>query len=324
VLRVRHGSLRTLGTTVAVVLAALVILPERAQAAGIVTHAWMAERAVDQLDRWADHHLAALLRAHPAALRAGAEFPDGGYLTRSAGVPGGDYGEEAHWPRFTDAYLAALRDRPDCGDLTRPDGPCAAAVAHLFGVVAHGVGDEVWDWLFEPAATDHGELWIPPELEGVIGPGGIEVQMDAVAIADHGRAVDGNDLADPATPADPALDTLVAAFAGAGRPDITADALRAGRTELDRLRGLEVAAAPAYRDQLHAHMPWTAANLVTAPGGVDFAARAIAGVFRNLGRRLAGGDPRTAVVAVFPGPGARDVSASGWVRPAFLPGARPD
>src|SRR4051794_41091406 len=103
----------------------MVALPaEPAGAAGIITHAWMAERAVDRLDRWGDRRLAALLRAQPAALRAGAEFPDGGYLTRSAGVPGGDYGEEAHWPRFTDAYLAALRDRADCGDLTRPDGPC--------------------------------------------------------------------------------------------------------------------------------------------------------------------------------------------------------
>src|SRR5690606_18402889 len=134
---------------------------------GIVTHAWMAEEAVASVQ---DPALAALLRAQRDQLLAGAAFPDGGYATRDAGVPGGDFGEEAHWARCHDAYTDVLRARTDCGDLADPGGPCAAAVAHLMGVAAHGVGDEVWDWLFEPQATDHGELWIPPELVGIVHP----------------------------------------------------------------------------------------------------------------------------------------------------------
>src|SRR5262247_683112 len=68
-----------------------------AHAAGIVTHAWMGLDAIDHVDVVA---LRALLEAHRDQVRAGAEFPDGGYWTRDLGTPGGDYGEEAHWQRF--------------------------------------------------------------------------------------------------------------------------------------------------------------------------------------------------------------------------------
>ena len=51
---------------------------------------------------------------------AGAEFPDGGYWTRSAGTPGGDYGEEAHWQRFVKAYTGT---DPRRHELRRPDRP---------------------------------------------------------------------------------------------------------------------------------------------------------------------------------------------------------
>ena len=52
-----------------------------AHAAGIVTHAWM---ALDAIDHVGDTDLRALLVAHRDQVRAGAEFPDGGYWTRSA------------------------------------------------------------------------------------------------------------------------------------------------------------------------------------------------------------------------------------------------
>jgi hypothetical protein len=296
------------------VAVALVVLPARpAGAAGIVTHAWMAEEAVELVD---DADLAALLRANGDQLRAGAAFPDGGYSTRDAGVPGGDFGEEAHWHRFHDAYLEVLRARTDCGALARPDGPCAAEVAHLMGVAAHGMGDEVWDWLFEPAATDHGELWIPTELDGLLHPGGIEVQMDVVAIVDHGRG-------GGPSPAEPSVEDLVAAFAAAGRPGISPAALAEGRRAMDDLRAMELAGAPAYGDAVRTHMPWTAADIDTAPGGVRFAARAIAAVYATLWDRLQGRAPATRVALTTPADGALDVPAGGWAR-TYRPGAWPD
>ena len=51
-----------------------------AHAAGFVTHAWMALEAIDRVQPPA---LRALLDAHRDQVRAGAEFPDGGYWTRS-------------------------------------------------------------------------------------------------------------------------------------------------------------------------------------------------------------------------------------------------
>ena len=122
-------------------------------------------------------------------MRAGAEFPDGGYWTRSFGTPGGDYGEEAHWQRFHDAYAAQIRSDPACAPLTDPAGPCAATIAHLMGAAGHGMGDEVWDWLFEPNGPGLDESYLPSDLAGFVGPGGLEVQLDIVAIARHARPI---------------------------------------------------------------------------------------------------------------------------------------
>ena len=116
--------------------------------------------------------------------------------------PPGDYGEEAHWQRFVDAYIERIKARPDCGLLTDPNGPCAPEIAHLMGVAAHGMGDEVWDWLFEPYGPDLGETYVPPDLAAFIGTGGLEFQMDVMAIVDHGRPTDP-------TPAEPSIDDLL-------------------------------------------------------------------------------------------------------------------
>jgi hypothetical protein len=80
-----------------------------ARGAGIVTHAWMGLEAIARVEPPA---LRQLLDTHRDQVRAGAEFPDGGYWTRTLGTPGGDYGEEAHWQRFIDAYAAQIRDDP--------------------------------------------------------------------------------------------------------------------------------------------------------------------------------------------------------------------
>ncbi len=189
--------------------------PSPAGAAGIVTHAWM---ALDAVDHVRDPDLHALLDAHRDQVRAGAEFPDGGYGTRALGTPGGDYGEEAHWQRFVDAYVDEIRNDPSCGDLRRPTGPCAAKVAHAFGAAGHGMGDEVWDWLFEPNGPGFGEQYIPPEWAPVVGPGGLEAQLDVEVIGRRQRPTGP-------TPPIPDLARVEAAFTAIGRGDISIDAL---------------------------------------------------------------------------------------------------
>jgi hypothetical protein len=202
------------------VLGAVALTASSAHTAGIVTHAWMALNAIEHVTT---PELHALLAAHSDQVRGGAEFPDGGYWTRSLGTPGGDYGEEAHWQRFIDAYAAQIRSDPSCVPLTDPTGPCAATIAHLMGAAAHGMGDEVWDWLFEPNGPGFGESYLPPDFAAVVGPGGLELQLDIVAIERHARPVE-------ATPAIPDPAKIDAAFASVGGPTSTPPRSPSART----------------------------------------------------------------------------------------------
>src|SRR5262245_11982138 len=254
------------------VLAALASSAPTARAAGIVTHAWM---ALDAIDHVTTPGLHALLAAHQDQVRAGAEFPDGGYWTRSLGTPGGDYGEEAHWQRFVDAYAAQIRSDPSCVPLADPAGPCAASIAHLMGAAGHGMGDEVWDWLFEPNGPGFGESYLPSEFAPFVGPGGLEVQLDIVAIERHARPVGP-------TPAIPDPSKIAAAFASIGRTDIDPAAFGVGESLLEGERSVETIWAGRHIDPLERAMPWTSAHVVNAAGGVDFAARAIAGYYETI------------------------------------------
>ena len=188
-----------------------------AGAAGMTTHAWMAESAIDLVEAPA---LEALLEANRTQVRAGARFPDGGY------GPGNVYGEEAHWQRFTDVYAGIIRDKESCGDLTAPTGPCAAQIAHLMGIVAHGTGDEVWDWLFEPNSPDLDEYYLPEELAPFQDGGGQELVMDLVAIGVHHRP-------GGAPPALPSVPDLLAAFEASGQEGVTAEQLAFGQQYID-------------------------------------------------------------------------------------------
>lgn len=295
-------SVRVVVGVVALAMGAALLAPTPAGAAGVTTHGWMAVEAIDHVD---DTALQTLLRTHEQQVRAGAMFPDAGYVGTNT------YGEEAHWQRFVDAYVDQLRARTDCGDLTDPSGPCADMVAHVMGVAAHGMGDEVWDWLFEPYAADLDEYYVSPNLL-TSNEGGAEVQMDVVAIGVHG-------VPRPEIPPLPSVDTLLAAFDAAGFEGITAAQFDlAGLGEL--IWDYEAASVPAHLPAIQAAMPWMAANIVTAPGGIDFAAQAIAGYWGSLWGRINGAQPPTAVSVTHPAPGQADVPATGWER-SFQPGS---
>lgn len=297
---------------IAAVVAAMILLaaPPGPRAAGIVTHAWM---ALDAIDRVATPELRALLAAHRDQVRAGAEFPDGGYWTRSLGTPGGDYGEEAHWQRFIDAYAAQIRSDPACAPLTDPAAPCAAAIAHLMGAAAHGMGDEVWDWLFEPNGPGFDESYLPSDLAQFVGPGGLEAQLDIVAIQRHARPIE-------ATPPIPDPAKIGAAFASVGRADIDTAAFPIGETLLEAERGVEATWARLHIDRLERAMPWTSAHLLSSAGGVDFGARAVAGYFETIWGELLGSPLQTRVTATAPADGQENVPATGWTG-SYSPGS---
>jgi hypothetical protein len=67
-------------------------------------------------------------------------------------------------------------------------------------------------------------------------------------------------------------------------------------------------------------MPWTSAHLTSASGGVDWAARAIAGYFDALWGDLTGHRLPTTVSVTAPRTGAVNVPATGWVG-SYSPGS---
>lgn len=279
-----------------------------AGAAGMTTHAWMGESAIDQVGTPA---LKALLQANRLQVRSGARFPDGGY------GPGNVFGEEAHWSRFTDIYADLIRNKSTCGDLTNPTGPCAPQVAHLMGMVAHGTGDEVWDWLFEPNSPDLDEYYLPDELSAFQDGGGQELVMDLVAIGVYGRP-------GGAPPPLPNVPDLLTAFQRSGQQGVTADQLAFGQQYIDIVYQAESAWTPAHLKGVQANMPWLSSNLVDGPGGVTYAATAIAAQWEDMWARLTGTQPDARISITYPAPDQRRIPATGWDRSSFQPGSARD
>jgi len=285
-------------------------LTPQADAAGVITHSWMALEAIPLVEH-AD--LRALLNAHRADVEAGAHFPDSGYAAGVVGVED-DYGEEAHWPRF---HNRLARQIANTCDLDAPDALCQRRIAHLMGAVAHGLGDEVWDWLFEPNGPDRGESYVPPALANQFSTSGLEMQMDLVAIGDYDRRTS------PAIPNWPAPARVVQAFHGVGQP-ATTDDLQLGYTAISVARNAEANLARQYRANIVRHMPWTSAHVYTAPGGVRFAAVAIAAAMDDLWERMRDESHTTEVSITYPADGQTGVPATGWDRESFQAGSAPD
>jgi hypothetical protein len=293
------------GASLILLVAVLWPWAPRAEASGIITHSWM---ALDAIARLEDPDLRAILNRHRADVEAGAHFPDSGY------APGRTYGEAAHWPRFHEEV--ARRLAASC-DLEDPSPSCERSIAHLFGAVAHGIGDQVWDWLFEPNGPDRGESYVPPALRSSFSPNGLEMQMDLVAIRDHDRRTT------PAIPEWPVPARLRAAFAATGETGAGGDELHQGYIAISIARNAERQLASRYHDDVVRHMRWTSSHIVTAPGGIRFAAQAIAAAWDDLWARMQGATPTTAVSVTYPADGEDSVPATGWDRAEFLPGSAP-
>lgn len=284
-----------------------------AEASGVTTHSWMAVSAVSRVS---DPQLRALLQANVRHLEGGAHFPDSGYANPLLNT-GHTYGEETHWPRFSNAYIDQIADDPRCTRLRQPNGPCAARIAHAMGAVAHGIGDEVWDWLFEPNAPDLGESYIPPALAGSFSVDGLELQMDMIAIEDYGRPTS------PDLPQWPNRSRIIGVLASIGRDDVTTTDLRNGEHSMRIVRAGERLLTAQYHDLITANMPWTSAHLITAPGGIRYASKAIAAAYENLWGRLLGNTPPTEVAVTYPAAGQQEIPSTGWTRSSFQPGSNP-
>jgi hypothetical protein len=185
------------------------------------------------------------------------------------------------------------------------------------GVAGHGMGDEVFDWLFEPNAPDFREDYLPDAFKPFVGPGGIELQMDLIAVARHGRPT-------TATPPLPAPADVLAAFHAVGRTDIRADAINLGETALEIAMSAEQQWVADHADNVERAMPWTSSHLIGGPGGVNFGAKAIAGYWSSIWDRLRGVQHETHVSVTYPADGETGIPHTGWDRSSFLPGSHAD
>lgn len=292
-----------------------------AGASGVTTHAFMAERAIPFAE---DPRLRDLLAAHTDQVLSGAHYPDAGYGASS--FPGGDFGEVSHWERFVNAYAAHLRGRADCAPLSDPSGPCAAQVAHLMGVAAHGMGDEMWDWLFEPQMADYGESPVHPlyrsGLPGAaelasLPPGSLintpEFAMDNIALAEYDRLR-------KVPLSTPPADDLLATYRAIGRSDITREGIFAGHALITAALTGERAGLAAEYPRVKATMPRSSAAYLTGAGGILDTAEAIGGYYDNVWRKLVGdGHPAPKVVGVNPEPGTTGVKTA-WQPVRAAPG----
>ncbi len=335
-----------------------------AQAAGMATHALMAEYGRDYLP--ADHPLRSIVEAHRPALLAGAMYPDGGYATGAGFASDRDVAETAHWEYFVAPLIQHLHDTgclaaagqlasiPLAGGVLgdaagqvvgaapladlRQDDSCGARIAFAMGVAAHGLGDEVWDSLFEPQVRERGEEAasspaytldvFPPGadpsvgtlLRGVVGDAGfaalreafdplslnsIEYAMDVMAIRQHDIWLDVPYLVFPP------WEDLAAAYAANGM-DVDVLAVQRVALATRTLVAAERAGAALEYDRVRQQMPFAARHYFTGSGGVVHTGKMIAGYWQHLWQKLQSGvqaAPGPLVVGVHPDPGERDVPA---------------
>ncbi len=274
-----------------------------AHASGVTTHAFMAEAAIPFVT---DPGLRTLLEAHPNEVITGGHFPDGGYAA-------GGYGEVTHWERFVNAYTDHLRARTDCAPITAPDGPCAQQVAFLMGIAAHGIGDERWDWLFEPKLADLGESPVHPaystysqaglpgaaELMG-LPPGSLintpEFALDNIALVEFDRLRSVPSYVPPTS-------DLVEVYKDLGREDVSAAGISEGQGAILAAAAGERAGVGAEYPRVKLTAPRVSALYYTGTGGVLDVAQAAAGYYLAIWQKLqSSAHPAPVVTAVNPAP----------------------
>lgn len=323
-----------------------------ASAAGMITHASMADFGRDALE---DGALKTILTAHRPALLAGAIYPDGGYASGALFPDDRNMAERAHWGDFVIEFVKYLREigcvgevqaalirRPPLGgiDLNQLSDRCGHLIAFAFGDAAHGLTDETWDAQFEPEVRHRGEdpnpalfldqlpLSLPAPLREVLVQAfaatpmnAIEYAMDVVNVSERRLHLDAPTLVFP-----PAADlAIVYSRTASSQSPVTEAAIQRGNLTARTLVQAEIAGASADLVRVRRQMPWAAANYYTAPGGVVQSGYAVAGMYRQLWDLLTGDPVRPlapAVVASYPGHGALDVvlepAHEGWTQHRWL------
>lgn len=342
-------------------------------AAGMTTHAMMGDAARFKLPP--GHPLIEVLENHRNALIAGAMFPDGGYFTGFGFETDRDLAETAHWGGFTNA-LAEVAHEQGCGNIAddaweqipglggtidwvadelsreavaiplRSGDGCGDLVAFLMGVAAHGIGDEVWDALFEPTVYQRGEQSVsspaytadayPPGADPSVGEAirqvigdepfqqlasgvsaasvnGVEYAMDVVAIRDQ--------FAWEEVPAlvFPPIGSIVAAFNKMNKAHDEFAVVRAAYGGRLIVAAERVGAALDY-NRVREQMPYAVQNYLAGSGGIQDVAQYAAGYYEHLWQKVVKGpmdSPKPFVVGMHPRAGETGLPAEPCVAGPF-------
>lgn len=331
---------RQLLWTAATLLAAALFAPP-SQAAGMSVHALMADYGRQHLPT--EHPLKSILGRHRPALLAGAIYPDGGYATGFAFPSDRDVAENAHWEYFVNPLIQLLHERgcadslggafpvPGIGgtldflvDLQQAEVPiadirfsdgCGDLIAFAMGVAAHGLGDEVWDALFEPVVRERGEHvdnspantldTFPPGadtsagqiLRGVIGDAAFDTlqqafepaSLNSIEYAMDVMAIFERDLwAEVPYLVFPPAELLIETYARLGRNDPPVDRFAVERAAL-ATRTLVLAerlGAAVETPRVRQQMPWASDNYFTGQGGVLHVGEMVTGYYLHLWDKL--------------------------------------
>jgi len=119
--------------------------------AGVVSHRYMAKRAIDYM-KMGD--LKNLLRRNFRVYMAGATFPDAGYIVGALDKSRGWWGDSTHWGNFQNYFLSYMRVHcRGSGFPNRHSKFCEHQWAFFYGVMSHGHGDVGWDGNYVPRVT---------------------------------------------------------------------------------------------------------------------------------------------------------------------------
>ena len=238
---------------------------DKLQASGMTLHMWMSDLAKVKL---MTYELEQLLERNKGAYRMGAIYPDTGYAAQHP------YGEAAHWSPFLNEYQSILLE--ECPfPLNQPT--CESYWAHYFGVVSHALADTNFDKNFVTASAENDFSGNIDQAQKHTDPG-----CDFLAILDHHKAY-------PVPVTEQPVDLLVQAHSNLGI-DVSASTIVRGATiHRAAILGESIASPLTYLFYKWT-MPWTSANYVTAPGGIEDSSLKIAHIWDYMWQQLSNGN----------------------------------
>ena len=260
-------------------LAVLTLAVFQARAAGMTTHMFMSELALDKIS---DPELKALLKSQRNAVLAGTVFPDTGNGLKFTGWPDKyNFGPVAHEQPFLEAYLAYIKQ-----NCPRPySDHCQLVIAHFMGTAAHlmedGTSHNIFQWY-----VNQNDL--KPGVKG-----DLDIRGDQVLIENYhrGHVIPHYDV--------PAKD-IAKIFSTMGL-HYSWQSIVIGNQVHHTALVLERAQAPLLYSQNKKRFPWMWNNFYQGPGGIDFSSTVVAKYWDCLWQRLSGKDDQVqAVIGTFP------------------------